>query len=118
MKTIFVMVKCELGKSYKVADAAVNNLEEVSEVHSTSGQYDLLMKCYLPDDADIGHFVVERSQVLVRSRDLAVYHRQGARVNFHDPGHSSLRWEDHAEGHERAGDADDGQGPHDPGAVA
>ena len=49
MKTIFVMVKCDLGKAYAVADAAVGEIEQVSEVYSTSGQYDLLMKCYLPD---------------------------------------------------------------------
>ena len=47
MKTIFVMVKCELGKAYAVADEAVNGIEQVSEVYSTSGQYDLLMKVYL-----------------------------------------------------------------------
>jgi hypothetical protein len=29
MKTIFVMVKCELGQAYKVADEAVD-LEQVS----------------------------------------------------------------------------------------
>ncbi|HKX07867.1 MAG TPA: Lrp/AsnC ligand binding domain-containing protein [Stellaceae bacterium] len=69
MKTIFVMVKCELGKSYKVADEAVQRLEEVSEVHSTSGQYDLLMKCYLADEADIGHFVVEKLQKLPGIKD-------------------------------------------------
>jgi DNA-binding Lrp family transcriptional regulator len=69
MKTIFVMVKCELGKAYKVADSAVNTLEEVSEVHSTSGQYDLLMKCFLADEADIGHFVVERLQKLPGIKD-------------------------------------------------
>ena len=60
MKTIFVMVKCDLGQAYEVADAAVGDIEQVSEVYSTSGQYDLLMKCYLPDSADIGHFVTER----------------------------------------------------------
>jgi len=36
MKTIFVMVKCDLGKAYAVADAVVNSIEEVSEVYSTS----------------------------------------------------------------------------------
>ncbi len=69
MKTLFVMVKCELGKAYKVADEAVLSLEQVSEVYSTSGQYDLLMKCYLPDDADIGHFVVEKLQTLPGVKD-------------------------------------------------
>ncbi len=57
MQTIFVMVKCELGRAYDVADAAVQGIAEVSEVHSTSGQYDLLMKFYLDDGADIGRFV-------------------------------------------------------------
>ena len=58
MQTIFVMVKCELGRAYEVADAAVQNVEQVSEIHSISGQYDLMMKCYLTDDQDIGHFVM------------------------------------------------------------
>jgi Lrp/AsnC ligand binding domain len=44
VKTIFIMVKCELGKAYAVADAAVSSIEQVSEVYSTSGKYDLLMK--------------------------------------------------------------------------
>lgn len=58
MQTIFVMVKCELGRAYEVADAAVET-ERVSEVYSISGQYDLMLKCYLEDEVDIGHFVNE-----------------------------------------------------------
>jgi len=69
MKTIFVMVKCELGKAYEVADGAVLDIEQVSEVYSISGQYDLLMKCYLPDDSDIGHFVTEKVQRLSGVKD-------------------------------------------------
>ena len=69
MKTIFVMVKCDLGKAYAVADEAVQGIEQVSEVYSTSGQYDLLMKCYLAEDADIGHFVTERLQTLPGVKD-------------------------------------------------
>jgi DNA-binding Lrp family transcriptional regulator len=69
MKTIFVMVKCELGQAYTVADAAVLSLEQVSEFYSTSGQYDLLMKCYLPDETDIGRFVTERVQTLPGVKD-------------------------------------------------
>lgn len=64
MQTIFIMVKCELGRAYEVADELVQGIEEISEVHSTSGQYDLLIKCYLPDERDIGHFVTERIQTL------------------------------------------------------
>ena len=68
MQTIFVMVKCEMGQAYKVADEAVA-IEQVSEVYSTSGQYDLLMKCYLDDKADIGHFVTEKIQRLSGVKD-------------------------------------------------
>ena len=51
-----------------VADDACN-VEQVSEVYSTSGQYDLLMKCYLPDEDDIGHFVTEKVQRLTGVKD-------------------------------------------------
>ena len=64
MQTIFVMIKCELGKAYQVADEAVQTVQQVSEVYSTSGQYDLLVKCYLDDGEDIGHFVTEKVQTL------------------------------------------------------
>lgn len=69
MQTIFVLIKCELGKAYDVADACVQLVEQVSEVHSVSGQYDLLVKCYLDDKADIGHFVTEKIQKLPGIRD-------------------------------------------------
>jgi len=69
VQTIFVMVKCELGKAYLVADQAVQQIEPVSEVHSISGQYDLLMKCYLGEDDDIGRFVTEHVQTLAGVRD-------------------------------------------------
>jgi DNA-binding Lrp family transcriptional regulator len=68
MPVIFVMVKADLGKAYDVAEQAVD-LELVSEAHSISGQYDLLFKCYLDQDADIGRFVTERIQTLEGVRD-------------------------------------------------
>ncbi|MDR3515474.1 MAG: Lrp/AsnC ligand binding domain-containing protein [Azospirillaceae bacterium] len=69
MQTIFVMVKTDLGSAYDVADAAVEQIEQVSEVYSTSGQYDLLMKFYLDNGDDIGRFVTERVQTLRGVRD-------------------------------------------------
>ena len=69
MQTIFVMVKCELGKAYQVADEAVQEVEQVSEVYSTSGQYDLLVKCYLSDEDDIGRFVTDTMQTLPGVKD-------------------------------------------------
>ena len=61
MQTIFVEIKCALGESYRVAEALVE-IEGVSEVYSISGSYDVLIKCYLLADEDIGHFVNERIQ--------------------------------------------------------
>jgi DNA-binding Lrp family transcriptional regulator len=68
MQTIFVMVKCELGKAYEVAEESLA-VEGVSEVYSTSGQYDLLMKCYLDEKTDIGHFVTSKLQTLPNVKD-------------------------------------------------
>lgn len=68
MQTIFVMVKCELGKAYEVAEAAMA-VEHVSEVYSTSGQYDLLIKCYLEEKADVGHYVTSQLQTLPEVKD-------------------------------------------------
>ncbi len=62
MKAIFVMIKCEMGAAYRVAREMADTVEELSEMHSTSGQYDLLGKFYLAPEQDIGLFVVERVQ--------------------------------------------------------
>ncbi len=69
MQTIFVMVKCELGRSYEVADAAVQSIQEVSEVYSVSGQYDLIMKFHLDAAVDIGRFVNGAVQTLPGVKD-------------------------------------------------
>ncbi len=70
MQTIFVQIKCDLGHAYEVADAAVD-IEQVSEVHSISGQYDLMVKCFLPDSQDIGQFVVETLQKIPCVKDTS-----------------------------------------------
>ncbi|MFO1070945.1 MAG: Lrp/AsnC ligand binding domain-containing protein [Geminicoccaceae bacterium] len=69
MQTIFVMVKCELGRAYGVADEAVQSIEQVSEVYSISGQYDLIMKFHLDDEVDIGRFVTSQVQTLPGVKD-------------------------------------------------
>lgn len=69
MKIIFVQIKCELGAAYDVAGDIVEGVEQASEIYSTSGQYDLLLKCYLDDETDIGHFVTERIQTVDGIRD-------------------------------------------------
>ena len=69
MQIIFVMVKCDLGQSYNVATDAVELVEQVSEIYSISGEFDLMMKCYLADDQDIGRFVTENVQMLPGIKD-------------------------------------------------
>ena len=64
MRPIFVQIKCEMGAAYRVAQMAVDTIEELSEIYSTSGQYDLLGKFYLDAEQDIGRFVTERVQRL------------------------------------------------------
>ncbi|OLP58282.1 AsnC family transcriptional regulator [Xaviernesmea oryzae] len=56
MKPIFVQLQCAPGKTYEVADA-IYRKEIVSEMYSTSGDYDLLIKIYLEEGQDIGKFV-------------------------------------------------------------
>lgn len=59
MHCVFVQVRCRPGTTYAVADAIVLG-EFHSELYSTSGEWDLLMKVYVPEDQDIGHFVNDR----------------------------------------------------------
>ncbi|MGH7040752.1 MAG: Lrp/AsnC ligand binding domain-containing protein [Acetobacteraceae bacterium] len=69
MRAIFVMIKCEMGRAYQVAQDAADQIEELSELFSTSGQYDLLGKFYLDPEQDTGRFVTERVQALPGVRD-------------------------------------------------
>lgn len=57
MRAIYVLVKCELGRAYDVANELVEKFERPPYVHSISGRYDLIAQFYLPGDADIGRFV-------------------------------------------------------------
>ena len=63
MVPFFVQFKCKLGQSYAVANALAE-AEIASEIYSTAGDYDLLVKFYVDNDTDIGHFVNEKVQVI------------------------------------------------------
>ena len=58
MKTVFVQLQCVPGQTYAVADELYER-EVASELYSTSGDYDLMMKIYIEDDVDIGKFINE-----------------------------------------------------------
>ncbi len=63
MKTYFVQIKCQLGKTYDVA-SRLAEAEIASEIYSVAGDYDILAKFYLDDEADVGHFVGEKVQTI------------------------------------------------------
>jgi DNA-binding Lrp family transcriptional regulator len=69
MRAIFVMIKCEMGQAYRVAREMADGIPELSEMHSTSGQYDLMGKFYLEPEQDIGLFVVETLQTVPGIKD-------------------------------------------------
>ncbi|GGE38258.1 Lrp/AsnC ligand binding domain-containing protein [Actibacterium pelagium] len=59
MTCLFVQIRCRPGTAYKVADEIA--LREIhSELYSVSGEYDLLMKLYVPDGEDIGKFINDK----------------------------------------------------------
>ena len=58
MRPVFVNIRCRPGTSYKVAEEIA--LREIhSELYSTSGPFDLLLKLYVPDGEDVGKFINE-----------------------------------------------------------
>jgi DNA-binding Lrp family transcriptional regulator len=59
MKAVFVQLQCTPGQTYAVADTLFER-EVASELYSTSGEYDLLMKIYIEEGVDIGKFINEK----------------------------------------------------------
>ena len=59
MTCVFVQFRCTPGQTYSVA-TAIYDREVVSELYSTSGEYDLIAKVYIPDDQDVGHYLASR----------------------------------------------------------
>ncbi len=56
---VFVQLRCRPGTTYDVAEAVI--LRELhSELYSTSGNYDLLLKLYVPAGEDVGKFINDR----------------------------------------------------------
>ena len=56
MTCVFVQIRCRPGTGYRVAERIV--LREIhSELYSTSGEYDLLLKMYIPESEDVGKYI-------------------------------------------------------------
>ena len=53
---VFIQIRCRPGSTYKVAeDIALREIH--SELYSTSGDFDLLMKVYIPAGKDVGKYI-------------------------------------------------------------
>ena len=63
MIPFFVQIKCQLGRAYEVANL-IADAEIASEIYSTAGDFDLLVKFYVDAGTDIGHFVNEKVQTI------------------------------------------------------
>ena len=68
MIPFFVQIKCQLGQAYEVANRLAD-AEIASEIYSTAGEFDLLVKFYVQQGTDIGHFVNEKVQVIPGIQD-------------------------------------------------
>ena len=68
MAVLFVEIKCELGKAYDVANA-IADADIASEIYSTAGDFDLLVKFYVPPEEDSGRFVTNVVQQIGGIRD-------------------------------------------------
>jgi len=53
---VFVQIRCKPGTAYDVADRIADR-EIHSELYSTSGEYDLLVKLYMPEGEDVGRYI-------------------------------------------------------------
>ena len=70
MVPFFVQIKCQLGKSYEVANGLAD-AEIASEIYSTAGDFDLLVKFYVEAGTDIGHFVNEKVHCIEGIKDTS-----------------------------------------------
>jgi len=53
---VFIQLRCKPGTTYRVAEKIAQR-EIHSELYSTSGEYDLLMKLYIPGGEDVGKYI-------------------------------------------------------------
>ncbi len=58
LNVIFVQLRCKPGTAYRVADELYER-EIVTQLYSTSGEWDLLVQFHPPKEADIGQWVNE-----------------------------------------------------------
>ena len=62
MQTIFIMVKCELGKNYDVADELVQTSAGLGGCTRSPASTRPPRQMLSPQDTDIGHFVASQTE--------------------------------------------------------
>ncbi|MDH7500077.1 MAG: Lrp/AsnC ligand binding domain-containing protein [candidate division NC10 bacterium] len=72
MRFAYIMIKSESGKIREVADQLAE-IEEISEVHSISGPYDLLAKVRVEQYEDLGDMVPEKIQKISGIRETHTF---------------------------------------------
>jgi DNA-binding Lrp family transcriptional regulator len=72
MRFAYVLIKAVSGKIREVADRLAE-MEEVSEVHSVSGPYDLLAKLRVGSYEELGQVVPERIQKIEGIRETNTF---------------------------------------------
>ena len=82
---VFVQIRCRPGTTYRVAEEIA--LREIhSELYSTSGDFDLLMKLYIPKGEDIGVYINDH---LLDIDGIERSRRSAGRIDFCCPGRIS-----------------------------
>jgi DNA-binding Lrp family transcriptional regulator len=84
MKTLFVMVKCELGAADQVGDTIVDKSASEVEVYSITGQYDLLVKANFNEVDEISAYVQTFIHSIPGVKDTYTF------VSFRAYGHFSV----------------------------
>ena len=72
MYRLFILAKCDLGSAETVGEA-IAELDDVSEVYSVTGEYDLLVKVNFDDLQSISDFVQDRLHRIPHLRDCLLY---------------------------------------------
>ena len=84
MKTLFIMVKCELGAADQVGDTIVDKSASEVEVYSITGQYDLLVKAKFNEVDEISAYVQTFIHSIPGVKDTYTF------VSFRAYGHFSV----------------------------
>jgi DNA-binding Lrp family transcriptional regulator len=73
MKTLFIMVKCDLGSADAVGNAIVDKSGSEVEVYSITGRYDLLVKSNFNDVDEVAAYVQSFIHTIPGVRDTYTF---------------------------------------------